>query len=61
MGFLSKVLGAGIKTVLTPVAVLKDVVNIANGDEVDATSNLIQNVVEDLEDAGDEIGEGNLL
>ena len=31
MGFLTNMISATIKTVLTPVAIVKDVVNIATG------------------------------
>ena len=37
MGFFSNIISATVKTVLTPVAVVKDVVNVATGEEVEAT------------------------
>lgn len=42
MGFLSKMLSATVKTVLTPVAIVKDAVNIVTGEEPDSTKNLHQ-------------------
>ena len=42
MGFLTNVLSATIKTALTPIAVAKDVVNIATGEEVDSTKSLLK-------------------
>jgi len=54
MGFFSSFTSAIIKTVLTPVAVVKDVVNIATGEEADATKDLLQSAGEDLEDAIDD-------
>ncbi|HQV53962.1 MAG TPA: hypothetical protein PLX17_00525 [Chitinophagaceae bacterium] len=54
MGFFSSITSAIVKTVLTPVAVVKDVVNIATGEEADATKELLQSAGEDLEDAIDD-------
>lgn len=42
MGFLSNMLSATVKTVLTPVAIVKDAVNIVTGEEPDSTKNLLQ-------------------
>lgn len=55
-GFIGDVASAGIKTVLTPVAVIKDVVSVGIGDEPTATKKLIESIGESLEAAGDEIG-----
>lgn len=60
MGFFSNILGATVKTVLTPVAVVKDVVNIATGEDADATKNLLQSAREDASDAFDDLGDGDL-
>ena len=54
---LGSVVSATVKTALTPVAVVKDVYNIAVDNEVDATQNLLGSAVEDLEDAWDETGD----
>jgi len=61
MGFLSKMFNAGVKTVLIPIAIVKDVTNVATGDDVDATSDLVDKLVDDIKDAGDGIGDGDLL
>jgi hypothetical protein len=61
MGFLSNMLSATVKTVLTPVAVVKDVVNIATGEEVDATKSLLGSAVEDVEEGFDDLGDGEIL
>ena len=58
MGFFSNIVSATIKTALTPVAIVKDVVNIATGEEADATKNLIQSAGEDASDAFDDLGDG---
>ena len=61
MGFFSSIISATVKTVLTPVAVVKDVVNVATvatGEEADTTKNLLSSAGEDLSDAVDEITGG---
>ena len=60
MGFFSNIISATVKTVLTPVAVVKDVVNVATGEEVEATKKLLQSAREDAEDAFDDLGDGEL-
>jgi hypothetical protein len=52
---------ATIKTVLTPVAVIKDTVNIVTGDEPDATKNLLSSAVNDVEEGFDDLGDGDVL
>jgi hypothetical protein len=54
MGFFSDILSATVKVALTPIAIIKDVVNIATGQELDATKGLLQSAGEDLSDAVDE-------
>ena len=61
MGFLTNMISATIKTVLTPVAIVKDVVNIATGEESDATKNLLSSAAEDVADAAEELGDGEFL
>jgi hypothetical protein len=54
MGFFSSIVSATIKTALTPLAVVKDAVNVVTGQEADATKNLLSSAGEDLEDAVDD-------
>lgn len=61
MGFLSNMFSAAVKTVLTPVAVVKDVVNIATDQEPDATKNLLESAAEDVSDAASDLGDGEIL
>ena len=61
MGFLTNVLSATIKTALTPIAVAKDVVNIATGEEVDSTKSLLESAKEDVEEGFEDIGDGEFL
>ena len=55
MGFFGSILGSVVKVALTPVAVVKDAVNIVTGEEADATVNLIDSAVDDLKDAADDV------
>jgi hypothetical protein len=61
MGFLSKMFSATVKTVLTPVAIVKDAVNVVTGEEADATKNLLESAAEDVWDATDDLGDGEML
>jgi len=58
MGFLSNIVSATIKTALTPVAVVKDVINVATGQDPNTTKNLIESAGEDVSDAIDDITGG---
>lgn len=49
MGFFSNIISATVKVALTPVAIVKDVVNVAIGEEADSTKEL-------LKSAGDDAG-----
>lgn len=51
MGFFSSLVSATVKTALTPLAVVKDAVNVVTGEEADATKELLQSAGEDIEDA----------
>ena len=52
---------ATVKTVLTPVAVIKDTVNIVTGEEPDATKDLLSSAVKDVEEGFDDLGDGEVL
>lgn len=58
MGFLDNILSATVKTALTPIAVVKDVVNVATGSEADATKKHVESTVKDIEDAVDDLTGG---
>jgi len=60
MGFFSNIVSATVKTVLTPVAVVKDVVNIATGEDADSTKKLLESAKNDAEEAFDDLGDGEL-
>lgn len=61
MGFLSNLISATVKTVLTPVAVVKDAVNVVTGEEADATKELLESAAEDIKNAGDDLSDGEVL
>ena len=50
MGFFGDIIGIAVKTVLTPVAVVKDVVNIATDQKPNSTANHIDSITDDIED-----------
>jgi len=55
MGFLSKITSAAIKTALTPIAVVKDVVAIATDQPVNNTEKLVESITKDIENSTNEI------
>ncbi len=60
MGFLTNLVSATVKTALTPVAVVKDVVNVIRDEEADSTKNLLNSVGGDLNNAADDLVDGNI-
>lgn len=60
MGFLSNIVGATIKTALTPVAIVKDAVNVATGEKADTTKNLLKSAAQDVSQATDDLCDGEL-
>lgn len=61
MGFLSGLISATVKTVLTPVAIIKDAVEVVNGDEPNTTKGLLNSVANDAGEAFDDLLDGDLL
>jgi hypothetical protein len=61
MGFLGGMFSAVVKTVLTPVAIVKDAVNVVTGKEADATKSLLQSAAEDVSEATDNLADGEVL
>ena len=55
MGFFSSIISGTIKTALTPLAVVKDAVNVVTGEEANTTKELLESAKEDFVDAGDDI------
>lgn len=52
MGFFSNIISATVKVALTPVAIVKDVVNVATGEETNATKDLLKSAGEDAAKVG---------
>lgn len=52
MGFFSNIITATVKVALTPVAIVKDVVNVATGEEATATKDLLNSAGKDAEKVG---------
>jgi hypothetical protein len=61
MGFLSSIIGATVKTVLTPVAVVKDAVNVLTGESPDSTKELLESIANDLSEGVEDLGDGEVL
>ena len=61
MGFLSGMFSAAVKIALTPVAIVKDVVNIATNEDADATKKLIESSAEDVNESTDDLCDGKML
>lgn len=61
MGFLSGMFSAVVKTALTPVAIVKDVVNVAIGEEAEDTKKLLESAGDDVKKATDELADGEVL
>lgn len=55
MGFFSNILSSAVKTVISPVAIVADVVKVAVGVEPDTTKNLLSSAGDDFDDAIDNI------
>ena len=55
MGFLSNLVSSVVKVTLTPVAIVKDVVNVAIGEEANSTKELLKSAGEDASKAIDDV------
>lgn len=53
--FATNIISATVKVTLTPIAMVKDIANVATGQEPDATKELLESAGNDLEEAKDEI------
>lgn len=64
MGFLGKLVSATVKMAASPLAMIKDVIDVASGEEATNTSDLFESIGEDLENSIDSLtgenGEGLL-
>jgi hypothetical protein len=53
--FIGDITSATVKVALTPIAIAKDAVNVATGEQPNTTKELLESAGEDLSDARDEI------
>lgn len=61
MGFFTNLISGTIKTALTPVAIIKDAANIVLDEEQqDVTKKLLESAGDDLEEAFEDLGDGEL-
>lgn len=58
MGFFSNIISATVKVALTPVAVVKDAVSVAAGEDPEATKKLLESAGDDAEEAKDNLVDG---
>ena len=61
MGFFGGMFSSVVKVALTPIAIAKDVVNIATGEEPDATKSLLESAAQDVSDATEDLADGEVL
>ena len=61
MGFLTNIVSATVKTALTPIAVVKDAVDVVRGEEPETTKALLSSAADDVKEAADDIGDGEML
>ena len=61
MGFFGGMFSSVVKVVLTPIAIAKDVVNIATGEEPNATKSLLKSAAEDVSNATEDLADGEVL
>jgi hypothetical protein len=55
MGFFSKIISATVKTFTIPIAVVKDVVNVATDKPANSTEKLVDSITKDIEKSVDKI------
>jgi hypothetical protein len=60
MGFFSNLISATVKVALSPVAIVKDVVNVATGEDATATKDLLQSAKDDASDSMSDLADGDL-
>ena len=51
MGFFSNIISATVKTALTPLAIVKDAINVVTGETPSASKDLLESAREDTSEA----------
>ena len=54
-GFLGEITTAAVKAAITPLAVVKDVVDVATGNEAENTTKLIESIGDNIEEGFDKL------
>lgn len=54
MGLFSQIIGTAVNVAITPVAIIKDAVDLASGELPDATREHIENIEDAIEDIFDD-------
>jgi len=60
MGFFSEIIGATVKTALTPISIVADVVEVATGNEPENTKKLVKSTVKSIGKSMDDLCDGEL-
>lgn len=60
MGFFSNIISATVKTALTPLAIVKDAVDVVTGEEPENTKRLLNSANKDAIKGADDLVEGEL-
>jgi hypothetical protein len=61
MSLFSNLISATIKTALTPVTIIADVVHIINGEEPTSTIDMVTSATEDVKDGVSQAIEGDIV
>lgn len=61
MGFLSKLVQAAVSTALTPIPVVKDIVDVALGETPKNTEKHLENISEEIEESFEDLEDGEIL
>ena len=57
MGFFSELVSGVVKVAISPVAVVKDVVDVASGKEASNTKKILKSASKDFENSGKELSD----
>ena len=57
MGFFSELVSGVVKVAISPVAVVKDVVDVASGKEANNTKKILKSASKDFENSGNELSD----
>ena len=61
MGLLGNLISAAIKTTLTPVALIADVVHVIKDERPTSTVNILKSAIEDVKDGVEQGVEGDIV